>query len=360
VLKHELEPHEAAIPFALTGTRLGRPLFSGLGAAVNDRYAPGVDEPFRAVVLDCGSPQAARFAAESNTTFGREKRPLLVRMDDPNILDMLLRGDDADPATFDHTDSDDLKKILRDRYADGLDHGSGVTVRSKGFESYDAAFDQLVDQHHAVRALLAGTAFETAPSSPAWDDNLTRSAIQLAVQLLRDKGVHYVCVIDAGVFADYDTHDDDSDPEPGPKDHQAGNQFNVCDQLAELSGELQAMGALVALTTEFGRKPVNGEPTGTEHWPHGYVNVLMGGTIPTSGTRGAMTEDEIGTEGAMERGPYNPTDIRLALATHLDVAVEDLLDLRNLSNISDAEREAGIDATTLETRRNRIVNQLLE
>jgi hypothetical protein len=111
VLRHDFEPHEAAIPLSLTGLPPGNPRFAGLGAAIEhrfDRAASGRVEPYCADVAATarseGGPWANReplvnglpwtapaVAAAIEAAVGPGAR--LARYDGPDRFDVLpLRG----------------------------------------------------------------------------------------------------------------------------------------------------------------------------------------------------------------------------------------------------------------------------
>lgn len=318
VMHHELEPHEAAVPFALTGTRLGRPKFSGLAAAVNHHHG----DPLAAIVLDTGDGMAAGHAAAYNATYGAQSRPVVVRMGDDDLLTTLGRTSAAR--------TNGIKGALLDAYRVGLEHHSHGTVRSAGFEAYDAAMTTLIDHSPALLALLSSTSYGEAVAGD-WTSNLTRQALRVATELLAIGTVWYVCVIDNGVYLNYDSHDDESNA----NQNQAGNLWNVCSELGDLYGEGRLDDVTVAINTEFGRKEDNGTASGTEHWPWGYTGVILSPHYADAKQRGDIDGDGLATAGAHGRGPYNPTDLRCALAYRAGVEVELLLDLDELSHPND-------------------------
>lgn len=313
VLNHDLTPHEAAVPYALTGTRLGRAKFSGLAAAVNALHG----DPLAGIVLDTGDTLSAN-AAAAYGTFGAGNRPAVVRMGDADLLATLGRPDVSR--------ADGVKRALLDQYRLGLVHGSGVTVRSNGFDAYDAAMSGLVDNADDLLTLLGLTSYG-APVSGDWASNLTRQALRVAAELLDSGTVWYVCVIDTGVYDTYDTHDNDADPST----NQAGNLWNACSELGALATAGLLADVTVAINTEFGRMEDNRTATGTEHWPYGYTGVILSPHYTNAKQRGSIDQDGFASDGSQGRGPYNPTDLRCALAQRAGVVIEDLIDLDELS-----------------------------
>lgn len=318
ILEHDLIPHEAAVPFALTGTRLGRPKFAGLGAAVNAHHG----DPLAAIILDTGDSMAAGHAS-STGSYGAENRPMVVRMGDSSLLDALQRSDTS------HTDG--IKRVLLDRYAEGLVHPTGGAVRSAGFEAYDAAMTGLMENASELRDLLLATSYGAAVTGD-WESNLTRQALRVAAELLASGRVRYVCVIDTGVEDSYDTHD-----KAGANQNQAGNLWSVCDELGLLATGPEGLldDVTVALNTEFGRLQTSGSADGTEHWPYGYCGVILSPHYTNARQRGGIDAGGFAEPGSQGRGPYNPTDLRAALAYRAGVTVEDLIDVGELSHPND-------------------------
>lgn len=334
VMAHDLEPHEAAVPYSITGTKLGRPKFASLAAAVNEHHA----DALKAFVIDCGNALAARYAAEPGT-YGSQWRPPVVKVGDPYFVDLLAR---TDRQRF-----DDVETLLTAQYGDKLVHAqtAPLRVRSRAMEAFDGASYLLHERNLELMSLLSATSLDTAPAVKSWDDNNVRVGVRVGAELLQGD-VRYVCVVDSGVYKQYDTHDAEN---LGDQTDQIGNMWNLCEILAQLDGEGLLEDVLVVLNTEFGRLNTTGgdvaaamanNADGTEHWPYAYVNVLMGapfsrvrhrGSIETAGGDPNSPDFCVAMSGAQGNGPYEPQHIRAVLGDYLGIDVSRQLDPDELS-----------------------------
>ena len=327
VLQHNLEPHEAAIPYALTGHVLGRPNFSGLGSAVSHRFANSSHPlPYSYVFMpDDNAAVNDNFQGMTATgTHGGEHRPLMLMMGPTigTLATQLARNGMS-------ANADSALRFYRASYADKLRRNGNVS-RSKGFSAYDSGLENLLrapDLATLVGGAIQPPANTTSctsflPNAPSSALDRTRASIRAAAALLAQPetsgGARYVGIVDGGLLqaggAGYDTH--------SLNDHSvvtATNVFNLCSVLADVidpaatpaAGKISLSDTLVILKTEFGRTPEpvgSGDSAGRDHWPHGYVNILIGGPIPTSTTR--QIAGAIGVNG-VERGfalPSTSTD----------------------------------------------------
>ena len=307
VLQHNLEPHEAAIPYSLTGHVLGRPNFSGLGAAISHRFAnPSHPLPFSYVLMpDGGATLNDNFQGMISTgTHGGEHRPLslMVGPASVNLGTQLQR-------TGMSTQANDLLRFFRASYADKLRTNSVVT-RSKGYSAYSAGLDNLLSAS-SLATLLGSVSLNPAnatgcasflPGVPLSALDRTAAAVRAGAFLLSQPeasgGARYVGIIDGGLRqaggAGYDIHAGNDGMEV-----TAVNIFNVCSALASVidtasppaAGKISLNDTLVVIKTEFGRTPAvsgSGETAGRDHWPHGYVNILLGGPITTRAIAGSI------------------------------------------------------------------------
>lgn len=306
VLQHNLEPHEAAIPYSLTGHVLGRPNFSGLGAAISHRFAnSGHPLPYSYVLMpDGGATVGDNFHGMISTgTHGGEHRPLLLMVGPTsgNLGTQLQR-------TGMTSQANDLLRFFRASYADKL-RTNGIVARSKGYSAYTAGVDNLLNAS-SLATLLGSAALVPSnttgcasflPGVPLTALDRTTAAVRAGAFLLSQPeasgGARYVGVIDGGLMqaggAGYDTH--------GNNTLTTGvNIFNVCSALAGVidaasppaAGKISLNDTMVVIKTEFGRTPApngSGDGAGRDHWPQGYVNILIGGPIPSR----AITESRI-------------------------------------------------------------------
>jgi len=332
VLRHNLEPHEAAIPYSLTGHVLGRPNFSGLGAAVSHRFANTAHPlPYSYVLLpDGGATVGDNFHGMISTgTHGGEHRPLplMVGPSSGGLGTLLQRNGMTSQAN-------DLLRFFRASYADRL-RTNGVVARSKGFSAYNAAVENLLSAP-SLSTLLSGVSLTPAsaagcasflPDAPPTNINRTAAAVRAGAFLLSQPeasgGARYVGIIDGGLLhpggAGYDTHGDNTRS-------TAVNIFNVCSALADVidvasppaAGKISLSDTLVVIKTEFGRTPTPNGGAGRDHWPHGYVNILIGGPITSRSIAGGISHSG-GDRGhalpssSTEFGHFTPSEFQAAL-----------------------------------------------
>lgn len=343
VLQHDLLPHEAAIPYAITGFRLGNPKLAGLGAAIQ-RRAQAIEEtkpiamrrtiPFSYVL------RPASFFAPDNllaiSATGQHpgaSRPVVITSEQTsNLLSLLDRGARIQPT------SDQMFNYYRGQFRDWMRYaGMGDPTRSRGFADFDTAAATLLVSA-SLRTLLssapltlrsdAGCANLGGPPFGSYS-NVPGTALRIAAHLLADPTTpaHYVGVIDSGLItvggAAYDAH--------GVQQVQATalNLLNVLSTLRELvdAGTLNLDTTMVVLTTEFGRTPYRssgGErllsSNGRDHWPQGFVNVLIGGPITSSARKVVgRIQDPLGPGDttingvALPSAVYNCSDVRAAV-----------------------------------------------
>lgn len=314
-VRHELLPHEAAIPYTITGTTLGRPHQAGLGAAIWRRAheqtgAGGI----QALILQTGSQSgdnlAARYASATGN-HGPEYCPPIITLGDPAFYDALPRTG--------LTATDSLKAFYRDRYEDRLRfQPTNALVRSDGWSAYRASLDTMMSHHAALYNLLAPYSLDLFPDLSTYtpdyhSQSLPRSAIQAAVDMLTTTDLRYAGVIDGGVETDYDTHKALS-PHSVPF-VQNGNVWSTLDALADNLDTILDSGITVLLHAEFGRIESGGN-TGTEHHMRGYTNVVISDLITSPGFVGDI--DAANTTYASyslgARGSLSPTDVRAAVA----------------------------------------------
>jgi hypothetical protein len=312
---HNLEPHEAAIPLNLTGHVLGRPNFAGLGAAISHRHSSAAHPlPLSYVFMpDGGATVGDNFQGMTATgTHGGEHKPLLLMMGTSiaSISSQLARAGMT-------PQSDNLLRFYNAQYADKLRWTTGDVVRSKGYSAYNTSLANLLSAPE-LSTLLSGAPLTPAsvaacasflPAAPSTQLDRTTASIRAAAYLLSQPpasgGARYVGVIDGGMLqssgAGYDTHGDSVRV-------QFVNVFNVAAALAEIidpaatpaPGKISLADTLVILRTEFGRTPVPNS-VGRDHWPYGYVNVLIGGPVASRAIAGS-----IGFTSGTDRGQAIP------------------------------------------------------
>lgn len=328
---HELAPHEAARPYALSGLTLGNSRRAGSGAAIQrrDRVVNPAQLLPVSYVLHPGVASASGAAAVTGIHPGFA-RPLVIRVQDDNAFyDSLAR-------TGISAESDELLLALRHEYRDRLRfQGTGDPVRSAGYDGYRVAADLLEDAP-ALQGLFDGdllvidndvTVCPTHPDATTTNRPAAKTMMQAAASLLSSGPARYVCVIDSGLAGSYDTHGD------GSQSHllnSSANLYNVFHHLAEEiydpvdnpTGTIDLDTTMVVVNSEFGRTPYINPNDGRDHWPYAYATMLIGGPIDGGQSiRGAI---DMGTEMTEAIHRYTPTDIRgaMLLAAGIDPFAE--------------------------------------
>jgi hypothetical protein len=345
VMAHTLEPHEAAIPLALSGMNLGSPRMVGMGAHIQRFFMEQATrpEPYSYVLQpeNVFSTDNTR-AADAIGLHPGAARPLALKISSSQrFLDNLERANLGDRrAAWDALQSF-YADAARARYTrDG--QADSERLRSAGLDDHESARAS-IRQSEAIRNVLGENFMQGQGGGSCSDFNspaYPAMGVEAAVQLLTHPltPARYVNVVDTGLrLADggggYDTHFDHLYP-------QARNVNFLMSQLAQRINEpgegdpakLDLDDTMVVLTTEFGRTPFRqfgGD--GTNHHPYGYVNVILGGPIgpDQAGIVGAIGPDGVATD------YVTPPELRVALLaavgmypfSHESFAVGDVRDV---------------------------------
>jgi len=130
VHRHDLEPHEAAIPHALSGKLIGNPTLAGLGAHIQryhvDRPEAGRASPYGYLFASASIPGDNVNAAIATGLHPGAARPLRIRVDNTSLFTLLARGNvggAAQRAQYDAT-----LAAYTQRYANGLKYGGAADV----------------------------------------------------------------------------------------------------------------------------------------------------------------------------------------------------------------------------------------
>jgi hypothetical protein len=302
VLQHEFLPHEVAIPYGLCGLRLGNPRMAGMAAHVQrywlDQDTTGRVIPWSFVLRP--SSDDARYNIHTATDVGMHPgsaRPLeLLMSDQMDLGDLLGRktiGADAsrlDPLLLYYGD---------EAVARYTSKATGVPYRSRTITDHQFALRTLVDAP-LLQELLDPSLFVTPPGASCDTIRATdpgAMTLGAAVALLTDPATpaRYATVIEGGIISysalPYDSH----------ADHLSFQSTNVSHMLAQLASHINLPGendpakldlddTMILITTEFGRTPYEQAPAGTNHFPYGYVNILIGGPVQP-GVTGALGPD---------------------------------------------------------------------
>lgn len=305
VQRHDLLPHEAAVPYALTGKRVGQPSMAGLGAHIQqafidaDRAAGRTRKtPYSYVLASAGaipSDNTAAFVAAG--THPGTARPLRINVDSAARLQQLLKRDGVGDKRAQH---DALVDHYVAQYQQRLRHrGRGEPLRSPRFNELAQSARAL----HNVDA-IASVMREDLLTAPSLDLcasgevlNLPDQSLKLAAHLLTtaSEQARYVCVVDTGLVSasgggGYDTHTEQAIT-------TARNFTNVIRSLASIvkrpgesaEGKIDLDTTLVILNTEFGRTPTLQQETGgRNHHTNGYVTAFLGGPVPGRTLVGAI------------------------------------------------------------------------
>ncbi|MEL6349854.1 MAG: hypothetical protein AAFV53_42520 [Myxococcota bacterium] len=198
VMKHQLEPHEAARPFTLTGNTLGRPHLAGMGNAVN-HIRPN---QHAAYILHHNRTESALEATQPGQ-LGGASMPVVLQFDrtfDGDWLDTEIPSNRLDDLDFDRQSlptNGDLRDHYIAAYKQKLMKGS-QRVRSKAFDAFAGSWARgsTLSTAHAdvVRAGSSKTCLD-----PYQD--CAYGLVRAAASLL-NRGAHYAMVIAEG----FDTH----------------------------------------------------------------------------------------------------------------------------------------------------------
>ena len=317
VQSHTVLAHEGANPLSFTGDFLGNPRMAGVGAPIQRYFSeqPGGERavPYSFILYPGGAGLSA-FNVASASTIGfhpGSARPLNVTVSQDSVLaDLLSRPglDNSNAAAFDAAVSHYMQ-AYENRFRS---HGVGQPLRSLERGNYEFANFARQNANELIEvlepSLFAEQQGQTCGYPPTLDMPAMMANVARSLLTRPTNRARYVNWIDTGIFprpeVGYDVHNEHvlytarsvpytfqqlvniiRDPaNPTPND----------DQLIDLDE------TMVIINMEFGRTPYRQTPTssGTNHWPYGYVNVLIGGPIrqgsgsPGASIYGYITEDE--------------------------------------------------------------------
>ena len=328
VQKHRLEPHEAAVPQALTGRPVGQPAAAGLGSHIQryflDRDGGERAAPWSYVFATGGISGDNVSAAASTGAHPGGARPLLVKIDNAEIFARLLAREEVSAGGA-KAQYDALTAAYTDQYAQRL-HWKGETpVRSSRFTDVEIAAGT-VARTDAIQGVLDPSLFVTQPGASCGRSrsrDIPGMSLQAARHLLTHptEPARYVCVSDIGLYeasggGGYDTHDD----------HASDTARNFDNMLRSLTAIINGPGetdptklslddTLIILNTEFGRTPRIQDRSGRNHHPYGYATAFFGATITPAerGIFGAIGPDGRATTAA------TPAENRIAALLSLGI-----------------------------------------
>ena len=314
VQKHNLEPHEAAVPQALTGRPVGQPTAAGLGAHVQRAKidadaAANVTRsaPYSYVFATGGISSDNVAAAAAAGAHPGAARPLLIKTDNAAGFTSLLTR----PTVAHRAQQDALVKAYVGQYNQRLTWPNKGRVRSPRTDDLDIAY-QTTTNVDAIAALLktdtGGDLFARIPGTSCGvgaANNIPVVGLDAAVHLLTHPTAPaaYACVSDVGIQeasggGGYDTHTQNA--------HDTAQNFDnmLAALLSKINGpnetddkKLNLSDTLIILNTEFGRTPLpQGGTDGRNHHPYGYATAFIGGPVTGTSIGGAIGPDGTATK----------------------------------------------------------------
>jgi hypothetical protein len=298
VQQHKLEPHEAAVPQALTGQPLGRPNAAGLGSHIQ-RYSTERAGPERAAphsyIFAVGGIAGDNVSAAAATGYHPGvARPLSINITNVDGFADLLARDQVGNARAGY---DALMDIYIEQHRERLRWpGRDEIVRSASVTdmAYAVASVKNVD---AISGVMDPQLFDDRPGQACGAErsfDIPGMSLQAARHLLTHptEPARYVCVSDVGLFeasggGGYDCHSRNSRDTSRNFDNMLRSLTEIINAPGENdSTKINLDDTLIILNTEFGRTayPQSGG-SGRNHHPYGYVTAFLGGPI-TSAEKG--------------------------------------------------------------------------
>ena len=313
VQKHNLAPHEAAVPQALTGRPIGQQNAAGLGAHVQrariDQDAmSGRASPYAYVLATGGFSSDNVAAAASSGIHPGAARPLLIKTDNAAGFTRLLERSTVGAS---RANTDALVGAYVDQYNARLTWPNRGRVRSARNDDLVAAY-QTTKNVDGIRGVVTENLFATrsgdscgttrSPDIPIMGLNAARHLLTHPTE-----PASYVCVSDIGLYeasggGGYDVHLDCARDTSTNFNNLLGSLLDIIDVPGGNDPtKISLDDTLVILNTEFGRTPgrqLKGTAdSGRNHHPYGYATVFIGGPITTAhkGLYGAIGPDGIAT-----------------------------------------------------------------
>lgn len=322
VIRHDFEPHEAAIPYMMTGLRLGNPRMSGLGAHIQrywkDRDTTGRVIPWSYVFSPVANDQYNTHTAAAVGLQPGSARPLKLTasasMDLASLIGRLNIDDDDTRlnAYLTHLADQELARYV--------DPTSGSPLRSRVLADHDFAMRSLVNAR-SLQEVLSGDLFAVGDGTAcgAAGQDVSAMSLRAGVSLLTHPTApaRYVNVIDGGFpfygGLAYDTHSAHLDTHARTLHHLLKTLAERINEPAEGDPtKLDLDDTLILINAEFGRSPTAQSSGGTNHFPHGMVAVMIGGPVQP-GITGAIGPDGYAVE------YLNPSEYRAGALAALGI-----------------------------------------
>jgi hypothetical protein len=327
VQKHNLEPHEAAVPQALTGRPVGQPNAAGLGAHVQRARLDSGATPNRAsphsYVLATGGISSDNVAAAASTgSHPGAARPLMIKTDDAASFTQLLARGTVGAGRAAH---DALVQAYTNQYQARLTWPGQGRVRSPRTDDLVVAATNQT-QVDAISAVVPAGLFtsKNGTSCKVTHADIPLVGLSAAAHLLThpSEPASYVCVSDTGLYeasggGGYDTHTRNARDTATNFDNMLQSLLAIINQPGETDPtKISLDDTLIILNTEFGRTPTAQDGgSGRNHHPYGYVTAFIGGPITTAqkAIAGAIGPDGTATTGA------SPAENRIAALLALGI-----------------------------------------
>jgi len=299
VQQHNLEPHEAAVPQALTGRPVGQPAAAGLGTHIQRakrELEPERRTPHSYVFATGGISSDNVAAAAAAGAHPGSARPLLIKTDNATRLTDLLGRPTLTTAGLSAHDA--LVGAYATQYDKRLEWPKRGRVRAAKVDDLEIAFEttKSADQIRTVLPTIdtkGGTACSISESQ-----DIPLMGLEAARHLLVNGNASYVCVSDTGLYeasggGGYDTHTGNARDTAVNFDNMTKSLLGILNMPGQTPDpkKLNLDDTLIILNTEFGRTPglQQGTSTGRNHFPYGYVTAFIGG--PTvKGISGAIND----------------------------------------------------------------------
>lgn len=311
VTRHDLEPHEAAIPLALCGRTLGSPSMASLGAHASRYFIDKGDlarrSPYSYAFATSFISSDNVLATVATGALPGSSRPLLIKVDGAAQLTALLQRNGV--GTLDQRKQHDaLLDVYVNQHRQRLRwKGQGEPLRSPKLAELSQAA-RAVANVDGVQAVLKPELFQAISSKACADQatNLPGMSLRLAAHLLTHptEPARHCCVVDGGLLpADggggYDTHVENSYTQSRNLANLFGSLLPLINEPGENDpGKIDLNKTMIVLNMEFGRSPQPQGGQGRNHWPYGYTTIYLGGPI---------TQAQRGLYGAIDADGYAST-----------------------------------------------------
>ncbi|RYE87900.1 MAG: DUF1501 domain-containing protein, partial [Myxococcales bacterium] len=310
VTRHDLEPHEAAIPLALCGRTLGSPSMASLGAHASRHFLEKGDagrrSPYAYAFATSFIPSDNVLATVATGTLPGSSRPLMIKVDGAAQLTALLERNGV--GTVDQRKQHDaLLETYINQHRQRLRwQGKGDPLRSPKLAEMAQAVRAVRDVD-GVQSVLKPELFLPFASKACTDEatNLPGMSLRLAAHLLTHptEPARHCCVVDGGLLpADggggYDTHGENSYTQSRNLSNLFGSLLPLINEPGENDpSKIDLNKTMIVLNMEFGRSPQAQGGEGRNHWPYGYTTVYLGGPITEAqrGLHGAIGPDGYAT-----------------------------------------------------------------